>query len=462
MKLLQKFPDTLTIILAITVVFIALTWIVPAGEFDREIVNNSEKIIAGSYKQVPASPQGIDAFLSAPIKGFMSASQIIAFVFLVGGAFSIINATGAINAGLYSVIAFSKKKPQYKIYILPLLVILFSFAGATFGMSEEILIFILITVPMAKAMGYDAIVGAAIPIVGTGVGFGGAFSNPFTIGIAQGIANIPIFSGMEYRIFVWFVLTTIACIAITLYAIKIEKNPEKSLMFGVANANEKSTIETADFELTTTRKLVLLSLLVAIFVLIYGVSNFDWYINEIAGLFLALGIFVAIIYRLPISNAMNAFVEGAKDMMTAALVIGLAKGLLIISQEGKIIDTFLNSIVALTENTPKLISVQCMLFFQSFLNFFIPSGSGQAALTMPIIIPISDVMGISRQIAVLTFQLGDGLTNIIVPTSGVTMGALAIAKIPYNKWFKWVLPKLLVLILAAMLLLLPPLYLFNW
>ncbi|BDU26968.1 MULTISPECIES: Na+/H+ antiporter NhaC family protein [unclassified Flavobacterium] len=462
MKLLQKFPDTITIILVITILFIGLTWVIPAGEFDRSHGNNTEKIIAGSYKHVAASPQGIKAFLEAPIKGFISASQIIAFVFLVGGAFSIINLTGAINAGLFNVIEFSQKKPKHKIFIIPFLIILFSFAGATFGLSEEILIFILITVPMAKAMGYDAIVGAAIPIVGTGVGFGGAFSNPFTIGIAQGIAQIPIFSGMEYRIFVWFVLTTCACTVITHYAIKIEKNPEKSLLFGSTDEKEKSSLEVSDFKLDGSRKIILYALFASIIILIYGVSNYDWYINEIAALFLALAIFVSIIYRMSMSKAIDAFVSGAKDMMTAALVIGLAKGLLIIAQEGKIIDTILNSIVSITQDTPKAISAECIFFFQSFLNFFIPSGSGQASLTMPIIIPICDASEISRQMAVLTFQLGDGFTNLIIPTSGVTMGALSLAKIPYSKWFKWMLPRMLVFLIASMLLILPPLYLFNW
>ncbi|WP_029273589.1 YfcC family protein [Flavobacterium sp. KJJ] len=462
MKLIQKFPDTITIIFVITILFIGLTWVIPAGEFDRSHASNSEKIIAGSYKHVEVSPQGLKAFLEAPIKGFISASQIIAFVFLVGGAFSIINMTGAINAGLFNVIEFSQKKPKHKIFIIPFLIILFSFAGATFGMSEEILIFILITVPMAKAMGYDAIVGAAIPIVGTGVGFGGAFSNPFTIGIAQGIAQIPIFSGMEYRIFVWFVLTACACAVITHYAVKIEKNPQKSLLFGISEEKENSNIEVSDFKLDSGRKIILYALFASIIILIYGVSNYDWYINEIAALFLALAIFVSIIYRMSMSTAIDAFVSGAKDMMTAALVIGLAKGLLIIAQEGKIIDTILNSIVSITQDTPKAISAECIFFFQSFLNFFIPSGSGQASLTMPIIIPICDASEISRQMAVLTFQLGDGFTNLIIPTSGVTMGALSLAKIPYSKWFKWMLPRMLVFLIASMLLILPPLYLFNW
>lgn len=462
MKILEKFPDTITIILVITLLFIGLTWIIPSGEFDRTIANGTEKIIAGSYKSVQASPQGIKAFLEAPIKGFISASQIIAFVFLVGGAFSIINMTGAINAGLFNVIEFSHKRPKHKIFIVPFLIVLFSFAGATFGMSEEILIFILITVPMAKAMGYDAIVGAAIPIVGTGVGFGGAFSNPFTIGIAQGIAQIPIFSGMEYRIFVWFILTTCACFVITHYAIKIGKDPKKSLLFGIADEKENSNLETSDFKLDTARKIILYALFATILILIYGVSNYNWYINEIAALFLALAIFVSIVYRMSISKTIDAFVLGAKDMMTAALVIGLAKGLLIITQEGKIIDTILNSIVSITQNTPKAVSAECIFFFQSFLNFFIPSGSGQASLTMPIIIPICDASEISRQMAVLTFQLGDGFTNLIIPTSGVTMGALSLAKIPYSKWFKWMLPRMVVFLIASMLLILPPLYLFNW
>lgn len=462
MSLFKKFPDTLTIILVITLIFIMLTWIIPAGEFDRETVNNTEKIIAGSYKSVPQQQQGIQAFLSAPIKGFVSASLIIAFVFIVGGAFGIINSTGAINAGLYTIINFSKQNPKYKNFIVPIIITLFSFAGATFGMSEEILIFILITIPMAKAMGYDAIVGTAIPIIGTGVGFGGAFSNPFTIGVAQGIAQIPIFSGLEYRLFVWFVLTAIACFVITRYAIKIEKNPEKSLLFGIAAEVNNSAIQIDNFKLTFRRKLILLSLFTAIAVLIYGVNTYSWYITEICGLFFGLGILVAIIYQLPISKSIDDFTEGAKEMMSAALVIGLAKGLLIITQEGKIIDTILNSIVSLTENTPKVISVECMMFFQSLLNFFIPSGSGQAALTMPILVPLSDILGISRQITVLAFQLGDGLTNIIVPTSGVTMSALTIAKIPYNKWLKWCQPLFLFLVIASMLLLLPPLFLFEW
>lgn len=462
MKLFNKFPDTITIILSIGIVLILLTWIIPAGQFNYQLINGTEVIVANSYKPVPQTPQGITAFLTYPIKGFVSASLVIAFVFLVGGAFSILAETGAINAGLFNVIKISEKKPKFKVFIVPFITFLFSLAGATFGMSEEILVFILIIIPLARALGYDAIVGAAIPIVGTGVGFAGAFSNPFTIGIAQGIAQIPIFSGIGYRLVVWLILTTIACFAISKYAKKIEKDPTKSLLYGIDTGDLQKSLHDEIPELNNRRKLVLLALLIAIIALIYGVNEYGWYINEIAGLFIGLGIVAAIIYKMPISKAINAFVEGAKGMMTAALIIGLAKGLLVIAQDGKIIDTLLNSVANMAGDTPKYISVELMFIFQSCLNFFIPSGSGQAALTMPIMAPLSDLLGISRQIAVLAFQFGDGLTNMIIPTSGVTMGALSIAKIPYNIWFKWILPVVLILGLAALLLLLPPLLLFQW
>ena len=462
MRMPKKFPDTIAIILGISVIFIILTWVIPSGQFDRETINGTEMIVAGSYESVPANPQGLGAFLTAPIKGFISAAFVIGFVFLVGGSFSVLNATGAINAGLFSIIRFTERKPKYKRLIVPFLTALFSLAGATFGMSEEILVFVLITIPLANALGYDAIIGAAIPVIGTGVGFAGAITNPFTIGIAQSIAQVPVFGGMGYRLIVWLVLTIIAGIALYRYALKIEKDPKKSILSELnIDISEKFDLGEVP-QLNLRRKIILLAFLFALVLLIYGVNEFSWYINEIAALFIGLGILSAIIYRMSATKAIQAFVEGAQGMMKAALVIGMAKGLLIIAQDGLIIDTLLNSVAEIAGDTPKFISAELMFLFQCCLNFFIPSGSGQAALTMPIMAPLSDVLGIGREIAVLAFQMGDGLTNMIVPTSGVTMGVLSIANIPYDKWLKWAFPKVLFLILVAMLLLLPPLYLFEW
>ena len=460
MQRLRTFPDTLLIILVLLLLFIGLTWVVPAGSFERAELNGRSVIVPGSYTQVEAQPQGITSFFTAPMEGFIGAAQIIAFVFLVGGAFSILTATGAVDAGLQSIIRWCQHRPSAKVWILPLVIILFSLAGATFGMSEEVLVFILITIPLAEALGYDRMVGLAISFVGAGVGFAGAFLNPFTIGVAQGIAELPPGSGLGYRLIVWTVFTVVGVIYIMQYARQVEKDPTIGLSPVATEETSANTQKELDF--TNSRKLILWSLLASIGVLIYGVNTWGWYINEIAGLFIGLGILSAFLGRLSGEEAVQAFKHGAKEMMTAALVIGLAKGLIVVAEAGQIIDTILYGMSQALDGLPAYLTVEAMFVLQSLLNFFIPSGSGQAALTMPILAPLSDLLSISRQTAVLAYQFGDGLSNMIIPTSGVTMGALAIAKIPYQVWLKWMLPLFLVLVLVGALLLLPPLYLFTW
>lgn len=460
----KKFPDAITIILGIMVVFILFTWIIPAGEYQYKQYNGREIVIPGSYERVEPNPQGIFALLTAPIKGFMSAAQIIGFCFLVGGAFGILNRTGAIDAGLNNVINYSRNHQQSKKWIIVLLMIAFSLCGATFGMSESVLVFIMITVPLALALGYDSIVGISISFLAAGAGFAGALTNPFTIGIAQGIAEIPLFSGWEYRALIWFVLTATAIIFVLIYARRIEKTPSLSPVYEIdkARSKEEYSANNSDMKFTFKRKVVLMLLLLSLVVIVIGSNKWSWYINEISALFIALGIFSAIIYRLKTSETVSAFLKGAKDMVMAGIVIGLAKGLLIIATDGKIIGTMLNYLVSLTENMSTVVSVHFMFAFQAVLNFFVPSGSGQAALTMPIMAPLSDLLGISRQTAVLCFQMGDGIFNMIIPTSGVTMGVLSIAKIPYNKWVRWLLPLVLIFIVLVLLLLIPPVVFFNY
>lgn len=447
----RKFPDTLLILTAILLLFVILTHILPAGEFMRTEINGRAVVVPGSYERVAATPQGIADFFTAPIKGFISAAQIIAFVFLVGGAFSLLNRTGAVDAGLQQVVRASKRNPQHRKAVIPVVMILFSLCGATFGMSEEVLVFVLITIPLATALGYDAIVGTAISFVGAGAGFAGAFLNPFTVGIAQGIADLPPFSGIEFRLFAWFLMTAAAIIYVMRYARKTERDPAESLLHGTMQ--NYATLAADELPFTVRRKAVLFLLLSTLGVLIYGASRLGWYINEITGLFLALGAGAALIGRLSGEEAAEAFKEGARDMITPALVIAFAKGLIIVAEDGKIIDTVLHALVGLAEGMPRTASAEIMFFLQSGLNFFIPSGSGQAALTMPIMAPLSDLLGLSRQTAVLAYQFGDGLSNMIIPTSGVTMGVLAIAKIRYDLWLRWMFPLFCIMSLLAMLLL---------
>ena len=459
-----KFPDTIILILCIMLAFIGLTWIIPAGEFARETLNGRSVLVPGSFQYVEASPQGLKSFFLAPIKGFISAAEIVAFVFLVGGAFKIMTHTGAIDAGLQRVIQISKNRPQTKKWILPLIIVLFSLGGSTFGMAEEVLVFVLITIPLALALGYDSLTGVAISFVGAGVGFAGAFINPFTIGVAQGIAELPPASGIGYRIIVWCIMTLIGVIFIMRYANKVEKNPTSSLVYDIDQQRDLKSWENKaeQLEWTISRRFVLWGLVLTLVLLVIGVSQWDWYIEEISGLFIGMGILSAVLAKMSGKEAVAAFIEGAREMMVAALVIALAKGLIVIAGDGKIIDTILHGIATASEGLPKTVTVEIMFLFQSLLNFLVPSGSGQAALTMPIMAPLSDILGISRQTAVLAYQFGDGLSNMIIPTSGVTMGILAVAKIPYNIWMKWMGKLFIILCLVAALLLLGPVLLFSW
>lgn len=447
------------IISLVLLLFTILTWIIPAGEYAREVVDGRTVVMAGTYETVEARPQGLGELLVAPIKGFVGAAHIIAFVILVGGAFSILTATGALDAGLGSVLKYAERNPASKHFVVPILMVIFSLAGCTFGMSEENLVFILITIPLARSMGYDNLVGVAIPFLGSAAGFAGAAINPFTVGIAQGIAELPIGSGAGYRWLVWAVFTVIAIGFVMLYIRKLERNPQKKLV----TDDDQSIYESKEPPvLDLPRKSVLILFVLAIILLMVGANQFGWYIDEISALFIALGLLSAVATRMGVTKTVSSFTEGAKDMLTAAIIIGVSRAVLVVAEDGKIIDTVLYGMANGVENLPDTISVQMMFFVQGALNIFIPSGSGQAAITMPIMTPLADILGIARQSAVLAFQFGDGLLNVIIPTSGVTMGILSIAKIPYNVWLKWVWKLILVFTLFSMLFLALPQYLDVW
>lgn len=463
----RKFPDTIILISLIMVIFMVLTFVVPAGSFDRETKTvagmEQELVVPGSYETVKQRPQDPWNVLKAPLKGFAEAADIIGFVFFVGGAFAIVNRTGAINAGLMSVVALSKRHPRYRHAIIPFTMVLFSLAGSTFGMSEETLVFIMITIPLAHAMGYDSLVGIAIPFLGAGAGFAGAFANPFTIGIAQGIAGIEIFGGMQYRLLVWLIFTTVTIAFVMRYVFRLEKDPTRSLVHDVdVEMDFADTHKEEDMTLTGRRKAVLGLLGLAIVALIYGATKLGWYIMEISALFVLLGIVAALVYRLSVQQTVDAFYKGCKDVLVAAIIIGFSRGLLVIAEDGKIIDTILHSISSASEGLPQYLSVQIMFLVQSAINFFIPSGSGQAALTMPIMAPLADLLGFGRQTAVLAFQFGDGISNLIIPTSGIVMGVLSIARVPYDRWFRFLMPLVILLSIIAMLLLIPPVTMFSW
>ena len=447
---IKNFPHTLVIILFIMVGVCLLTWLIPAGEYERVPVNGRMVLVPGTYKEIGNQPQGIGSMLTAPIKGIISGAQIIGFVLLIGGAFGMINKTGAIASGLSGLLRLSIRKPRYKKFVIPLVMIFFSLAGATFGMGESVIVFVMITIPLAIALGYDSIVGICMSYLAAATGFAAAVTNPFNIGVAQGIAELPLFSGWEFRIIIWLVMTSIAIIFVMLYAGRIEKKPETSVVFAIDRQRESVDSGSAgQAAFTWKERVIVILLFVALGLLVIGANKWNWYINEISGLFLALALVSVFIARLSPKDAVDSFLSGVKDLVAAGLIIGFSRGLLVLATDGRIIDTILYSVSGWGKDLPNYISVQLIFLFQSCFTFLVPSGSGQAALTVPIVAPLSDLLGVGRQTAIIAFHLGDGLMSMIVPTSGMTMGVLAIANIPYPVWVKWFYKLLLVFMLAS-------------
>jgi len=449
-----KVPHTFVIIFTILILVAVATYIIPAGEYDRaENASGRTVVVEGSYHHVEGNPQGISKVLQAPLNGIKDSASIIGFILIIGGAFAVVSKTGAIDAGI---IKTTNKLKGKEIYIIPIVMMLFSLGGAIFGMSEEIIPFVGIFVPLALALGYDTITGLAMCYVAAHIGFAAAFLNPFTVGIAQGIAELPPFSGMGYRIVVWCITTLFGIVYVMSYANKIKKKPELSITYlhDLKRKKELSS-EMKDSIFTNRHALVLTLFSAGIFLLVFGVIKYEWWISEIAAIFVAIGILTGIAGGLSSGEIADSFIAGAKDLVGAALVVGLAKGVLLLATNGKIIDTILASVVNVVGELPSLISAYMMFFIQTIINFFVPSGSGQAALTMPIMAPLGELVGLTRQTTVLAFQFGDGFTNMIIPTSGVLMGALGIANISWDQWAKWMIKMQILFIIIGCLLLTP-------
>ena len=435
-----KVPHTLVIISIILVIVAIATYIVPGGSYEK-IVNEAGKtvVVDGSFKYVDSNPQGIFALLQAPIQGIIAGAEIIAFLFVVGGSFNIITRTKAIDFGIVRIVNAFKGK---EILIIPILFTIFSLGGAVFGMTEEAIPFITMMVPLVLVLGYDSIVAVAITYLACNTGFASAMLNPFNVGIAQSIAELPMYSGIEYRTIVWIVSTIASIIFIMFYANKIKKNPKLSPVY---ESDEKkrqslSSVENIDDKISLPHKIILFLLVACIGIIIWGVLAKGFWITEIGSVFLAIGVLSGIIGRLSADEMADAFIQGAKDMIGAAIMLGFARAILIIAENSNIIDTILFQLARVIGTIPGILASYIMLPVQMIINFFISSGSGQAALTMPILAPLGDLVGISRQLTVLIFQLGDGFSNAMFPTSGILIACIGVAGIPYAKWLKWILP----------------------
>lgn len=452
-----RLPNTFVLLFAILAMIALATWLVPGGQYDTHIVNGKTLIDPSSYHAVPARPQGPAALMMAPIRGFVDSALIIGFVLIVGGAFAVLQASAAIDALIKTVARAHATSRIVRAGLIPLFVTLFSLGGATFGMSEEAIPFVLIFVPLALALGYDSIVGVAIPFVGSQVGFAAAFLNPFNIGIAQGIAGVPLFSGLGYRLLVWALATALTAGFLMWYAARVRRDPQRSPTWALDQELRRAAPAAADnFEgMSTSQRAVLWMFLATLACMVLGVVRYGWFIEQIAALFLVMAIAVGLVARMDADRLVAAFMHGARDMVPTALVIALAKGTVILARDAHIIDTMLHGLAPLIASSSPVLAAQKMFAIQTVINFFIHSGSGQAALTMPIMAPLADLVGVSRQTAILAFQLGE-LTTPMIPTSGVTVGVLALARIPWITWARWMIPLQLIYLALALLVLIPP------
>lgn len=488
-----KVPNTYVIIFTVLLVCAVATWLVPGGE-----------------------PQTWQVF-SALYEGFSQQAGIIAFVLIIGGAFWVVNSTKAVDEGIMKFISKVQNLERHALVrklgvgniVITLVMLLFGLFGAVFGMSEETIAFVAVVIPLARSLGYDDFVGVCMVYVAAHVGFAGAMLNPFTIGIAQGMAELPLFSGIEYRIFCWVVLMLIAIVFVLWYAnktrkpvvIKEEDNVETSdsdvpsnkvhawicyaaltvvlVLFSIFYASDcviklgESSFETpwllwvatglfavvSFFALRNSVKMFILNMLMfTIVFLVIGAMGYGWYLSEICALFMALAIAAGFSAGYSADTIAKEFIAGAKDIFSAALIIGFAAGIIVILKNGQVIDTMLASMASALEGTGRVGALGSMYGIQTFINLFIPSASAKAAVTMPIMAPFSDMINVSRQATVLAFQFGDGFTNMITPCSGVLMAVLSVAKIPYEKWVKWAWKFILLMVVVGFLLLLPTLF----
>ncbi len=464
-----EMPHVFTLLTGVILFCSLLTYVIPSGSYQREerkvgsltrniVLPGTYKaqdkhisvqgMIIGEEKKDKASPVSFVGFLSAIPRGMEGAADIIFFIFIIGGVFGILQKTGVIVAMLHKLLdKFGDSGPLLTMIIMTAIAV----GGSTLGMSEEFIPLVPIFMLVSKELGYDRIYGLALVMLAADVGFAAATTNPFTVNIAQGIAELPLNSEWQFRAVFLFTTLAITLIYVLHYGKKIKNDPTKSLMAG--DAFDLGDLKYEKTKLTRSHLAIMAGSFTIFAFILYAVQAYDWWLNEMAGGFLLMGIVATFFSELKISEAVKAFVNGMEEMVVAALVVGFARGIQVVLDEGQVMDTLIFSAATVLRGFPQVLSAQGMLIFQSALNFFIPSGSGQAAVTMPLMAPLSDVLGLSRQTAVLAFTCGDGFSNTIVPTSGVLMAMLSLAKIPYQKWLRFVFPLFLILMAISALFL---------
>ncbi len=450
-----KFPTAYTILFVLIAVVAAGTWFVPAGEYDR--VENTElgkkTPVPGTYKRTEQTPQGIVEVFMAPIAGFYDpntgsaqAIDVALFVLMIGGFLGVVTKTGAIDVGIGRAMSALKGREKW---MIPILMALFAAGGTTYGMAEESLAFYALIIPVMIDAGYYSVVAVAIILLGAGIGTLGSTINPFATVIAANAAGIPFTDGIGLRIFI-LLAGWLACVLFVMrYAARVKADPTRSI---VADRREeieahfmKKKATEAEVTLSGKQKTVLIIFALTFVIMIWGVSSQGWWMARMSALFVAAAILVGFVARLGEEGFTSSFVDGARDLLGVALVIGIARGIVVVMDAGKMTDSILHAAEGAVTGLSPVVFVNGIFGIEVLLSFFVPSSSGLAVLSMPIMAPLADFSGAARAVVVTAYQSANGLVNLINPTFAVVMGALAIGRVPYDRWLRFMWPLILIL-----------------
>lgn len=432
-----RVPHTLTLLFFLMVAALIATWIIPQGQFETQTVNEREVVVPGTFEVAEERTfmNPLNLFIAVP-RAFADAQAIIFFLFIIGGVLAIIRKTGTIDALLGRLLENLGGRPGALIFLT---VFVFALASSSMGASAEYIPFVLILAALCRTMKMDTITAVGIIVAGYGIGYGAASFNQYTVVVAQGVADLPTYSGWQVRTALLVPFVMIGAHHVWSYGRKIQLDPSKSLLADV-ESSEMSTTDHHYPPLTYKHIIIIFSFVLALGIAVWGIATKGWYLYELGAAFLILGIITAVIGKIGPSLMASEFVKGAKDLTETALLVGIARGIALIMEDGQILHTIVHAMsVPLSYAGPEFASVGMMLL-QSVMNFFVTSGSGQAFLTMPLMAPLGDILGVTRQVAVQAYLYGDGFSNMIVPTNPVLMGILGMASVPYDKWFRFCLP----------------------
>lgn len=454
-----RMPTAYTILFGIILVMILLTWLVPSGEYDYQADGEP---IAGSYHRVEDEAQPITALVTAPMEGLYEGIDIAAFILMVGGFLGVVSKTGALDAGIANIIRLLKGREKL---LIPILMCAFALGGTTFGMAEETIAFYPLVLPIMVAAGYDAVTAVAVIMLGAGVGVLGSTVNPFATGIAAGFSGVSLGNGILLRVIILVALLALAIWYVMAYAARVRADHSRSLVADRRSEHLEhfGSLKNEERQLTGTQKLALGLFALTFLVMIYAVIPFDemglplpalgWWFPELSALFLAAAIITGLCCRLGEENLVSSFVSGAAELLGVAFIIGVSRGITVIMNNGKITDTILSWGESALAGAGAVGFMALTYLIYIPLSFLIPSTSGLATLSMPIMAPLADFAGVSRALVITAFQSASGLVNLITPTSAVVMGGLAIGRVPYDRWWKFVWKLLLIIFIVVFLFL---------